>query len=487
MGTSYKRQYHERPKDIHNFEARLLAVIKRIVSSRDVLTLCSLFAWGRMTITIKSPDGDTVELWKPKRVDVVALFAHIYQHRTTIFAEYKPYAFVFEDATRRTVRNTELLADENDFLDIQQELDSHWGVHKRLLCPALRSPAALGRPVSPSLTQPSVSIPGEPNIMSVPSPRSSSGTSEGKSVGSQSHENFGWHTQHMTQSGSQARSLPTQYGQPIPQHYQPPQPTQEDCAQSVGHPYAAHPQQSHPQQYPRETYRSRVDHEKRCSNGYYPENPRIPKSRNRGVREANMHVQPWARKPSHCPKEEDNSSMVALVMAAMERIEAEKAESSADDSHSATSSIHNMYRGPSYPSRMDYENSNRHAISAEFTPPMSTAITPSSPMSSRSISPDHQVSGMAGVDNGNYTQTITLERKSSAETKVYYMRPGPLGKKIKHLVGGIERRVPSGMSSSSHSPVLSTTSSEEMKSAFGTAKTVHQSIGVGSSKTWRPW
>lgn len=132
-----------------------------------------------MTFTIKALGSR--ELWKPKRAEALAIFAHIYQNRKTLFASLAPnYEFVFEDAS--TARNTVGIsapADETDFLALQKELDTHWGVHKRRTCPALRHPSALLRPMSPSLisgslTQSSAEKQAAPRTVSTPSRASNS-------------------------------------------------------------------------------------------------------------------------------------------------------------------------------------------------------------------------------------------------------------------------------------------------------------------------
>jgi hypothetical protein len=165
-------------------QARLDAVLKRLVTNKDNLSVVSLFAWGRMTFTIKA--GGSRELWKPKRAEALAIFAHIYQNRKTLFATLAPgYEFVFEDAS--TARNTVGIsapADEADFVALQKELDTHWGVHKRKMCPALRHPSALMRPMSPSLISGSLAPssaskqasrgPSTPNRASISSPEPTS-------------------------------------------------------------------------------------------------------------------------------------------------------------------------------------------------------------------------------------------------------------------------------------------------------------------------
>ena len=129
--------------DVENFERRRSAVVKRMIASKDSSKKCSLFAWGRMTITIKDKKGDTMELWKPKRRDIIAIFANIYQNRESLFEHVQPYKMVFEDATAINAPSTELESDEDDFVALQEELDRHWGVHKRKLCPGLKKPSHL--------------------------------------------------------------------------------------------------------------------------------------------------------------------------------------------------------------------------------------------------------------------------------------------------------------------------------------------------------
>lgn len=63
------------------------------------------------------------------------------------------YELIFEDAStlRSTVGVTVPCAPDDDYIALQKELDKHWGVHKRKMCPALRLPSALRRPLSPSM------------------------------------------------------------------------------------------------------------------------------------------------------------------------------------------------------------------------------------------------------------------------------------------------------------------------------------------------
>lgn len=137
----------------YGIQIRLDAVIKRLVANKDNLSVVSLFAWGRMTFTIKDGDLSRV-LWKPKRVEALAIFAHLYLNRAEIFATLAPgYEFVFEDASsfRTTVGITIPTSDASDFFGLQKELDLNWGVHKRKMCPALRQPSVLRRPLSPTM------------------------------------------------------------------------------------------------------------------------------------------------------------------------------------------------------------------------------------------------------------------------------------------------------------------------------------------------
>eukprot|EP00123_Amoebidium_parasiticum_P000750 comp11645_c0_seq1/m.6150 comp11645_c0_seq1/g.6150 ORF comp11645_c0_seq1/g.6150 comp11645_c0_seq1/m.6150 type:complete len:755 (-) comp11645_c0_seq1:130-2394(-) len=144
-----KRTLNSDLQTIPHVELRISAVIKRLIALRDNGAVHSLFSWGRMTVTIKDHMGRLVELWKPKRGDIIAIIAHIYQHRASLFTEYPEYRFLFEDASGPTVKIASLHPlCERDFMSLQSELDSQWGVHKRTLCPALRKPSAVERPLN---------------------------------------------------------------------------------------------------------------------------------------------------------------------------------------------------------------------------------------------------------------------------------------------------------------------------------------------------
>eukprot|EP00127_Corallochytrium_limacisporum_P001037 Clim_evm36s34 gene=Clim_evmTU36s34 len=132
-------KYFTRIQDVPLWHLRVRAVVKRLKELCDSPRKLSLFAWGRMTITIKD-SGKTVELWKPKRREIIAVFAHIHINRARFFKGHPDYEYVYEDASTREVNTPYCTLRElkNCFVSLQRELDMHWGVHKRTLCPTLR-------------------------------------------------------------------------------------------------------------------------------------------------------------------------------------------------------------------------------------------------------------------------------------------------------------------------------------------------------------
>lgn len=68
---------------------RCAAVLRRLLAQQERGLTVPLFAWGRMTLTVKPlycGDGQNVrpvELWKPKRHEIVAVMAYLYMGRTT--------------------------------------------------------------------------------------------------------------------------------------------------------------------------------------------------------------------------------------------------------------------------------------------------------------------------------------------------------------------------------------------------------------------
>eukprot|EP00121_Abeoforma_whisleri_P015685 Awhi_evm1s14433 len=149
-----KRQLHTDVTQVENWSLRKDAIIKRLVNNKDNTHSCSLFAWGRMTVTIKDISTlKTKELWKPRRADIIALFSYLYCNHEVEFQHLKPYEFFFEDPTGRVIVKTILNAQRSDFLAVQEELDKHWGVHKRNLCPVLRCETDVERPGLAALGQ----------------------------------------------------------------------------------------------------------------------------------------------------------------------------------------------------------------------------------------------------------------------------------------------------------------------------------------------
>ncbi|KNC80459.1 hypothetical protein SARC_07175, partial [Sphaeroforma arctica JP610] len=410
-------------------------------------------------------------------MDVVALFAHIYQNRKVLFLDYAPYEFVFEDATRRSVRNTELTCDENDIVGIQHELDTHWGVHKRLLCPALRLPSAMGRPVSPSLNQSQHQAAGatsanDTNIMHLnlhTSPKSSTGSDVPNMTGSP-HEFHGWQNYQSTQQDT-ARSLPSHFGMRsmYQQHRQATQYSQQTqrMSQKQRRPLASVFASHMDDDVQSRTYNSHDSY------GSYGDTQ--GQQHDHGIE--NNSLQYWkGRNSTLYPVEqvtqntratsEDNSNMIALVMAAMERIEAEKVAPAVDEANSCrpkfVSDVHGSYHAQSQQNQQQLTYSDAEYFTTTYTPTTSHAstLTPGSRESSRAATPDHihhmdnheseikhTYSGQRHTRNESshidmeeqqhYSEhttadTSALERKSSAEKKLYYMRPGPLGKKVRN-------------------------------------------------------
>ncbi|XP_004346832.1 hypothetical protein CAOG_05147 [Capsaspora owczarzaki ATCC 30864] len=235
--TVSKKHVYQAIDQVPNAELRVKAVVKRILdtvapalqqtqqhlaasalatatnataaaaaaaSSVPAVKPSSLFAWGRMTITIKDDAANTIELWKPKRADIIAVFAHIHMHRRALFSALAPdFEYVYEDASgddrdfsaaqavasqqeqafaqqqahcgmpnpdcpvtqawfaaataaaarsaeacSEALPRVELDAPESDFGAIQEALDRCWGVHKRTLCPALRRIGGVVAPVA---------------------------------------------------------------------------------------------------------------------------------------------------------------------------------------------------------------------------------------------------------------------------------------------------------------------------------------------------
>eukprot|EP00122_Pirum_gemmata_P018051 Pgem_evm1s16904 len=167
-----KRNLYNHINDIYNMEARRDSVVERLYKFRDVKDNPpqSLFAWGRMTITLKDEVGNTSELWKPKRAEVIAMIAYLFLNQKTYFQNYHPYFFMFENPTGEEVREVQLcetkkypsyrsgselsrqFITENEHFDAESEfcraqliIDDHWGVHDRSLCPVLRNPVDVKR------------------------------------------------------------------------------------------------------------------------------------------------------------------------------------------------------------------------------------------------------------------------------------------------------------------------------------------------------
>jgi hypothetical protein len=67
---------------VPNLRPRALATLKRLFVQHDKKQIFPLFAWGRMTLTIRAvsaSDTDPVmELWKPRRHEIVAVLAYIH-------------------------------------------------------------------------------------------------------------------------------------------------------------------------------------------------------------------------------------------------------------------------------------------------------------------------------------------------------------------------------------------------------------------------
>jgi len=127
--------------EVVNWRLRLQAVVKRLIALKDRTTVHPLYAWGRMTITIKDDEtGVTVEIWKPKRHDIIAIFTHIHLHADELFADYPDYVFAWQTLTDdNRLTCTDLCSAGQSYHVVQGELNNEWGVHKRRLCPALHT------------------------------------------------------------------------------------------------------------------------------------------------------------------------------------------------------------------------------------------------------------------------------------------------------------------------------------------------------------
>lgn len=83
---------HTDPSQVPNLRPRALATLKKLVAQHEKKQTLPLFAWGRMTLTIRpvsASDTDPVlELWKPRRHEIVAVLAYIHMgHAADLLAE----------------------------------------------------------------------------------------------------------------------------------------------------------------------------------------------------------------------------------------------------------------------------------------------------------------------------------------------------------------------------------------------------------------
>lgn len=66
---------------VPNCRERAVAVWQRMILHKERQVAVPLFAWGRMTLTIKPLSGEIsrpLELWKPKRHEIVAVLAYLW-------------------------------------------------------------------------------------------------------------------------------------------------------------------------------------------------------------------------------------------------------------------------------------------------------------------------------------------------------------------------------------------------------------------------
>eukprot|EP01135_Chromosphaera_perkinsii_P003384 Nk52_evm8s242 gene=Nk52_evmTU8s242 len=132
------KHYYACISEVPNHYLRLCAIVKRLIGDKDDEGRVPLFSWGRRTLTIKDENGNYVEHWKPKRVELIAFMAYIYQHGHQLFAALPQYQFVFEDGTDNLRVCSKLHSSVLDFKGLQKELDNEWGAYKCRFCPALR-------------------------------------------------------------------------------------------------------------------------------------------------------------------------------------------------------------------------------------------------------------------------------------------------------------------------------------------------------------
>ena len=132
------RQYYCCISEIPNHYLRLCAIVKRLIGDKDVSGRVPLFSWGRRTLTIKDEMSKYVEHWKPKRLELIAFMAYIYQHEHQLFVALPDYEFVFENGTDSDGGYSKLESSVLDFRGLQKELDNEWGAYKCRFCPALR-------------------------------------------------------------------------------------------------------------------------------------------------------------------------------------------------------------------------------------------------------------------------------------------------------------------------------------------------------------
>eukprot|EP00127_Corallochytrium_limacisporum_P004063 Clim_evm8s157 gene=Clim_evmTU8s157 len=125
---------------VENWRNRVDAAVARLCMRKDPRNPVSLFKWGRMTMSVRDSDkSKSIELWKPKRRDLIAVIAYIYGNRNKLFGFMPDHEFVLEDASTEDGSYRVHDLSDNNFIELQQELEKHWAVNKSTLAPVVRS------------------------------------------------------------------------------------------------------------------------------------------------------------------------------------------------------------------------------------------------------------------------------------------------------------------------------------------------------------
>eukprot|EP00127_Corallochytrium_limacisporum_P006560 Clim_evm32s230 gene=Clim_evmTU32s230 len=187
------RQYYSNVDDIPHFRDRLHACLFRLRLRQAKETRSTLYGWGRMTMTISDDKKNVIELWKPKRIEIIAIMAYIYTHQKLLFADQLcEFAFLTpeKDGTGFVKHDID---SKLDFMSLQHYLDSNWGLHKKTLFPAIvprdsqeRSDANHDAPAHPNQQEEnndsagtSTMTPFNPNHPVSPGPKSAPSASPG--------------------------------------------------------------------------------------------------------------------------------------------------------------------------------------------------------------------------------------------------------------------------------------------------------------------